>query len=166
MYLDATARFVVHSNAFLAQLAESGLFPSGSLPPEMSEETAFRARSEFYFHYFMTHAGSSPFALILQMFQTPRRARRSILDKAVSYLRWLLYANASRAAGDINLRIIESRRQFERQIRKRLQEVLTSAEQGLALAKEKSAGGKSQIDKEIAKMTAILEAVETLRHVP
>jgi len=162
MYLDATVRFIGHANSFLARLAASGVFPPGSLPSDLSEETAFRARSEFYFHYFMAYASSSPIVWVLDKLRTPGSARRSILNNATNYLHWLLYANTSRVVGDINQRILESRRQFEYQIRKRLQEVSVSAEQGLSLAKSTRQSGEITVRQELQRLNLLGEKLKTV----
>ena len=162
MYLEATTRFVGHANEFLQRLAKSGTLPAGSIPSEIPPEAAFRARSEFYFHYFMRNTSSSPVMWVLNRLRPKTSARRAILEEAQEYVEWLLYANTSRVEGDINQRILESRRLLEHLLRRQLQEVTSSAVKGLVLAKEKQQAGESAVKVELERLTAVAREVESL----
>ena len=152
IYLEATSRFVGHANEFLGRLSKSGIFPEGSLPEEISPETAFRARSAFYFHYFMKQGSASPVVFAIDLLKPKQIARSHILEDGLNYINWLLYANSSRVVGDINQRILESRRQLEYRLKLQLNEVTESARQGLALARSKLQNGDAAVKNEIERL--------------
>src|SRR5262245_4759372 len=89
---------------------------SADPPLLLSSELGFRARSRLYFTELLSTTTRSP----LRWLDTVRPAGgfRAAVDRhAGEYLERLMRSNASRVTGDLDDRVLESRRGLEREVR-------------------------------------------------
>lgn len=153
-FAAVTHRFVTHANQFLERLRESGELPPESLPEMLVAETGLRARSRYHFHSFMTLTSPSLWTWMADWFRTSAGARASAERAAGAFAKRLIDANANRVIGDLDERVTESRRSVEGALRRRLQDVVASAENAARRASQVRDRGADAVRDE-------LQAVET-----
>ena len=119
-------------------------------------------RSEFYFHHFMRYTSTSPFMVIAGVF-VPRKRRLMMMKKELKdYMDWLIYANCSRYIGDINQRIIESRRRIEADFKDRIQFLLERMNSAIEYASLMKSEGEARIKGELENLRYIRSSVESI----
>lgn len=149
-FAAVTERFVDHANAFLERLKRSGELPADVLPAALGAETGLRARSRYYFASFMTLTTPPLWLWIADWFRTEDGARRAARAAAVAFATRLLEVNANRVVGDFDERITESRRGVEGALRRRLREVVETAEKAARRAKDLHRVGSQAVEIELA----------------
>lgn len=162
LYVEATQRFVDLANGFLAKLANSGDPALSSLSLTVSPETGFRVRSRLYYTSMLVLASQTPAGFFLDLLRTRKRELAALERRLGKFLATLIYTNASRIVNDFDDRVLESRRQFESQIRALLTEVTTLAEQALARAKERREQGSQAVQAEVSRIDTLSEHLESL----
>lgn len=155
-FAAVTERFVAHANAFLERLRASGELPSDALAALLVAETGLRARSRYHFASFMTLATPPVWLWLTDWFRSAPGAQSSALRAGLGFAARLLEVNANRVVGDLDERMIESRRSVEGALRRRLQEVVTTAERAARRANEVRDRGAAAIGAEVNAIEARL----------
>ncbi|MGC8926775.1 MAG: dynamin family protein [Myxococcota bacterium] len=120
-------------------------------------------RSEFYFHHFMRYTSSSPLKFLINIFLPKRHRIRVMKGELKEYLDWLIYANCSRYNGDINQRIIESRRRIEADFKRKIDELIGRVNNAVIYADRFAKEGESRIKGEIYKLLSYKSQIEEIR---
>jgi hypothetical protein len=162
LYRAATQRFVDMGNAFLGRLAKSEPSLAG-LPRALDSERGFRVRSGLFYTQMMTLTTRSPLAWLVDRLRTRRSLYRSVEHTASEYLERLLAANSARVRSDFDERVLESRRRFEAEVRKHLQEAHAVAERALERARARRAAGEAEVTAELARIHDLRTSVDALR---
>lgn len=148
-FAAVTERFVEHANAFLERLRTSGQLPGDALPAKLAAETGLRARSRYYFVPFMTLTTPPLWLWLADGLRSEAGARRVAREAAVAFAQRLLEVNANRVIGDFDERITESRRSVEGALRRRLHEVVETAEAAGRRASELRRAGAEAVASEL-----------------
>ena len=168
MYQRLGRRFITHTNAFLARLRSGGRVPEGALD-DLPEESGFRYRSRYYFYSFMSLATPSVFTWLADVVRPAGAERRAVGRDAAAFLERLLETNASRVVGDLDDRVLESRRQLEFEVRRRLRAVVSSAERALSGAEAAEREGQAGVERALARLdrtrAAVVAVLELLTEV-
>jgi hypothetical protein len=162
LYVQATTRFVDLANGFLEQLARAGDPALAGLRCAVGPETGFRLRSRMFYTSLMALTSQSPLGWLLDLVRSRKQQLRAIERSAGQYLERLIAANANRVEGDLNERVRESRRRFQFEIRAAITDVVKSAEQALARAKERRAQGSNVVQAEVDRLTALSRDLDGL----
>ncbi len=161
LYAVATQRFVALVNGLLQSISEEQAADFSHLPRSLDAEQGFRTRSRFFFHDMITIAQpASPLLYSLDALMGVLRVRRWFQRDAEYFLEQLLDTNASRVQGDVEQRVVESRLRLESEVRKRLREVSTSAEQALSKAREMMAAGTNAVASELERLATLREELK------
>lgn len=154
LYVEATSRFVDLANGFLEKLAGSGESAFANLP-KVTLETGFRVRSGLFYTFLMSWTGQGLIGWLLDLIRSRERQLRA-LDRSVGwYLNKLFVANTNRIVSDFNTRVLESRRRFQYEVRKYLQDVAQSTARALDRAKARHHQGRAAVQGEIERITAL-----------
>jgi hypothetical protein len=162
LYIEATQRFVELANNFLGKLASTGDPALSSLPLSVSPETGFRVRSRLYYTSMLVLTSQTPAGFFLDLLRTRERELAALDRRVGKFLGTLIYTNASRIVNDFDDRVLESRRQFESQIRTTLTEVTTLAEDALARAKARREQGSQAVQTEVERIDELSARLEAL----
>jgi len=117
-------------------------------------------KSDFYFHHFMRYTSTSPFKFILGIFIPKKRRILMMKDELKDYLDWLIYANCSRYIGDINQRIIESRRRIEGDFKNRILFLVERMNSAIDYASRMKSEGEARISSELKNLRDMRSFVE------
>jgi len=117
-------------------------------------------KSDFYFHHFMRYTSTSPFKFILGIFIPKKRRILMMKDELKDYLDWLIYANCSRYIGDINQRIIESRRRIEGDFKNRILFLVERMNSAIDYASRMKSEGEARISSELKNLRDMRSYVE------
>lgn len=158
-----TERFVAHANAFLERLRSSGELPPDALPDVLVAETELKTRSRYYFFSFMTLATPSVWTWLGDWFRSSEGARASARRAALAFATRLLEVNANRAVGDLGERLREGRRSVEGALRRRLREIVTTAERAAQRAAEVRELGAEAVRDEVRALDERLARLSSLR---
>jgi GTP-binding protein EngB required for normal cell division len=161
LYRQAAERFARLTNDFLQRLSATDEVFSG-LPREVHPELGFRTASRLHYTSMMHLTGRSPLRWMLQGLLPPALARRSIEVDTGAYLHRLVETNASRVLGDLDERVLESRRRMEKEIRSYLRLVCESAQRALDRAKAHWAAGHGAVEAELQRLDALRQRVRQL----
>lgn len=161
-FAAVTERFVEHANAFLERLKASGGLPADVLPARLAAETGLRARSRYYFASFMTLTTPPLWLWIADWFRSEDGARRAARAAALAFAKRLLEVDANRVVGDFDERITESRRSIEGALRRRLREVVETAEVAARRAAELRRSGSDAVETELAALDRRIAALGAL----
>ncbi len=157
LYRDAAHRFVELGNELLGRLMEpdmTGTAGATALDPE----AGFRVRSRLYYTDLMT-LDPGPGSWIPDLFRGRDATLRAVASDGASYMDRLLETNSSRIVGDLNERVLESRRQLETQIRKALRAAMEGAERALDRARATQAAGSEAVALEVQRLERLREEV-------
>ena len=157
-----TERFVDHANAFLDRLRTSGQLPADSVPARLAPESGLRARSRYYFHSFMTLTTPPLWLWLADWFRSDDGARRAARVAGLAFAKRLLEVNANRVVGDFDERITESRRSVEGALRRRLNEVIETAEMAARRASELKRAGAEAVELELQQIDRRRSALASL----
>jgi len=161
LYVEATSRFVDLANGFLEKLASSGE-PAFANLPTVTLETGFRVRSGLFYTFLMSWTGQGLIGWLLDLIR-PRENQLRALDRFFGwYLKTLFVANTNRIVNDFNTRVLESRRRFQYEVRKYLQEVAQSTARALDRAKARHHQGRDAVQGEIERITALQRRLAVL----
>jgi hypothetical protein len=161
-FAGVTARFVGHANALLDGLRASGQLPAGALAAPVVLDATLRAPSRYYFLDSLP-SGAAPGAGWMDALRTDAAVRAASLRAATQFAEWLLQLNANRVAGDLDERVVESRRRVEGALRRSLEEIATTAEEAASrarAARERGEGAVSQAVETVEGRLAELDAIE------
>ncbi len=122
-------------------------------------DTSMCSKSDFYFHHFMRYTSSSPLNLLINLFLPARSRLTRMKGELKDYLDWLIYANCSRYNGDINQRIIESRRKIEADFRKMITDIVERTNEAINYAESVVREGEGKVDSEVKKLLALKDEV-------
>ncbi len=126
-------------------------------------DVSMSTKSDFYFHHFMRYTSSSPFSILLNIF-LPKRKKLSLLkDELKDYLDWLIYANCSRYNGDINQRIIESRRKIESDFNRTISEIIEHTDKAVDYADMFVKEGEGRVENEVKRLMEFKQELINLR---
>lgn len=166
-YRELANQFVETANGFLVRLADSGVPGLERLPRTLDPEQCFRTAGEFRFTELLSEAhGVAPLQWLLDVAR-PRAARHGPLQRAaVAYLRRLFEVNGARVQNDMRLRVFESRRLLETEVRGILQRVYDSADRALARARDLHAAGADAVVAQIHVLEEARSTIEALRPLP
>jgi GTP-binding protein EngB required for normal cell division len=162
LYVEATQRFVDLANNSLAKLADTGDPALSSLPLAVSPETGFRVRSRLYYTSMLVLTSQTPAGFFLDLLRSRERELAALERRVGRFLATLIFTNASRIVNDFDDRVLESRRQFEFQIRKMLTEVTALAEHALARAKERQEQGSQAVQAEVERIDSLSARLDAL----
>lgn len=155
LYRAAADRFVAIANEFLERLARAQPELAAACQP-LEPELDFRVRSRFFQHEHLHLTGRSPLDWLADRFRSDDEIRRAAVRRADRYVRRVARTNASRVQNDLARRFLGSRERLERDIERRLDELLGSAVRALERARAILAEGTGARDAE-------LERIEGLR---
>ena len=156
LYRGAADRFVTIANEFLERLARAQ--PElGEVSHPLDRELDFRVRRRFFQHEHLHLTGRSPLDWLADRFRSDPEIHRAAERRAERYVRRLIRTNASRVQNDLLRRFLGSRERLEREIERRLDEVLGSAERALDRARTILASGTAARDGELARIEAFRE---------
>jgi hypothetical protein len=154
LYMAASQRFVALVNGLLQRISEEQATEFSHLPRSLDAGPGFRTRSRFFFHDMITVAQpASPLLYSLDSVMGVLHVGAWFQRDARHFLEQLLDTNASRVQGDVEQRVVESRRRLEAEVRQLLSEVSSSAEQALSQAREVIAAGTSAVAGELERLT-------------
>jgi GTP-binding protein EngB required for normal cell division len=162
MYREASMRLASRANDFLGQWVASGIPGMDALPQALEPETGFRMRSHLYYTELMRLTGTGPLGFVLDTLRPPDRAHRAVLRDVGAYLERLLTTNSSRIAGDLDERVMESRRSMEGEIRSRLRQLVTTGEHALERARKQHALGARAVEEELHRLERLLQEIRSL----
>lgn len=160
-YRAAVGRFVAMVNDFVRDFrAESSVGEASTvLPDELAFEEQLRAKRSFYFHDFenlATPAGIGPLMEQAALALLPRSvAARRIDLRARGFLMRLLETNAFRVEGDLNERVLESRRALESELRLALSDARAVASRALERARASHAAGTEAIESALTRLRRV-----------
>jgi GTP-binding protein EngB required for normal cell division len=166
MYRQTGDRFVELANGFLRRLAASGEPSLASLPRAVSPELGFRTKSRLYYTELMRLTSPPPLSWLKNLVSRRAAFLRSTEREAGAYLERLLSTNSARIQGDLEERVLESRRRLESEIRSSLTEVYASAERALERARERRAAGGEAVEQELCRIDALRDRVAGLQPYP
>ncbi len=158
-YREAMERFVDVINGFERRLASvPGL---GELSgPGLDAE--LRTRSRLHYTAMLTVAPTFTGSRLLDLLRSKAGRRRAIERAAGRYLERLLEVNSARIKNDFVERVLESRRLLEADLRRRLRELLDSAEQALTRAHATRTAGAAVVEARLASIAALRSQAERL----
>jgi GTP-binding protein EngB required for normal cell division len=162
MYQHTAQRFVELANAFLGRLSAAGEAPSLELPPLLCSERGFRVSSRLYFTELLSTTTRSPLRWLLDTVRPAGSFRAAVDRHAGEYLERLMRSNASRVTGDLDDRVLESRRGLEREVHERLRDGHRAAQRALQRAQHHRALGEAAVAEELARTTAARARVEAV----
>jgi hypothetical protein len=162
MYQHTAQRFVELANVFLGRLSAAGEGPSLELPPLLSSERGFRVRSRLYFTELLSTTTRSPLRWLLDTGRPAGSFRAAVDRHARGYLERLMRSNASRVTGDLDDRVLESRRGLEREVRERLRDGYRAAQRALQRAQHHRALGEAAVAEELARTRAARARIEAV----
>jgi GTP-binding protein EngB required for normal cell division len=157
-YREATERFVELANGLLRRLAVSE--PRLADLPLVATSSALGGKRRFYFTAMMRLTARTPWDVLVDLFAPPRYRRERLIAEATSYLDRLLETNTSRVAGDLDDRLLESRRELEAEVRARLTVLVSSASRALDRARELRAAGHAAVRGELQRLKGLRARVE------
>jgi len=161
LYVEAMGRFTDLANDFLERLASAD--PAlAALARSIEPETGFTYRSRLYYTSLLTLTTRSPVGWFLDLARSRERQLRALDREVGAYLEMLVYVNASRVVADFDDRVLESRRRFQAEIRRALAQVVTSAEDALARAKERRAQGTRAVRQELLRIETLSDRLTAL----
>ncbi len=160
VYARVANRFVEMANALLRDLAliESSL---ADLPP-LATPVALEGRRRFYFTEMMTLTATSPWRSALEAVLPSSRRRDAIRARADRYLERLLDTNASRVMGDLDERLTDSRRDLAREIRSRIDTLVTSTHRAAERARTLRTEGQTAVERERIRLQALRARLERI----
>lgn len=151
-YRQATQRFVVLANEFLASLTTSADSSFARLPASLEPEAGFRAPRQFYFASLMHLTGVPPWTWLFDRVGPRAAVVRAVGRRAAQYADRLLASNASRVTFDLRDRVSESRRALESELRFLLEEIVAAAMRALAAARQAREGGEAATAAELQRL--------------
>ncbi len=163
-FAAVTERFVIHANAFLDRLADSGQLPADLMPVKLIAEAGLRARSRYYFASFMTLGTPLLWLWIADWFRSGASARAAAREAGFAFAKQLLEVNANRVVADFDERITESRRGVEGTLRRTLQETVATAENAAARAREVRQRGAAAVERALLTLDAQTQRLAELSH--
>ncbi len=117
--------------------------------------------SGFYFHHFMRYTSSSPFKYIFNIFLPKKKKILLMKDELKDYLNWLIYANCSRYNGDVNQRIIESRRRIEADFKNMIDRLISRTDDVISYTEAIVKNGENRVNTEVENLFSLRgEALE------
>jgi dynamin family protein len=156
-YREAMTRFVEVVNGFRARLAAApgleGLSPAGV-------DVGLRTASRLHYTRMLRVAPWSARRSLLDRLRSRRRRLRAIQRAAGGYLERLLDVNSMRVKNEFLERVSESRRLLETELRDRLRELASSAEQALERARQTRSAGAAAVDARLISIAALRSRVE------
>jgi GTP-binding protein EngB required for normal cell division len=161
-FVAVTERFVSHANAFLERLRAAGQLEAEALPPDLAPERAFRARSRFTFASFMARTTPPAWRWLADWFLPAAQMRAAVRAAGLSFAARLLEANGNRVVGDFDERITESRRGVESALRRRLLEVVGTAEAAAQRAAALRQQGAEAVSAEVHRLEGQLARLASL----
>ncbi len=161
-FAAVTERLVTHANAFLGRLRTSGDLSPGALPEMLLAESCLRARSRYCFHSFMTLTSPPMWTWLSDWLRTVPSAQARAGRAGLDFAQRLLEVNTRRVVGDLNERVVESRRGVEWTLRQRLQELVVTAENAARRASELREKGAAAVQEEVGAIDARLARLERL----
>jgi GTP-binding protein EngB required for normal cell division len=163
LYREAAERFTELANGFLDRLASSGEPALAALPRMLGPEAGFRVGSRFYPTELLTLTARSPLDWLLDVVRLRAAALRAVTREAGNYLERLLRVNASRVTGDLDERVLESRRRLESEIRSYLLDLHQSAQRALEVARVRWVAGADARRAELERLDALRRQASTLQ---
>jgi hypothetical protein len=94
------------------------------------------------------------------------RLARRVRRHAADYLRELVYVNTMRIVGDLQDRVLGSRRSLEHQISERLTEAVAAGERALAAAREHHAAGSAAVADELNRLEQLRAELQAAAEPP
>lgn len=162
LYRQATERFVLHANGFLARFDASADAAASGEPALVGPEIGFRVRSRLHYTDLWGRARPSPFARLIDPFRSRERLLAAVTSDAGAYLAALLETNTARIKNDLNHRVLESRRLLEGELRAHIEHAHGTAGRALQRARAAQAAGRETVDAEKARLAALRRRLETL----
>jgi hypothetical protein len=148
-FAAVTERFVDHANQFLERIRVSADLPPDALPELLNAEAGLRARGRYFFRSFMTDATPPMWTWVSDWFRSEVGAREAARRAGFGFAERLLEANSNRVVGDLDERMVESRRAIEGAIERRLRVLVTTAEQAIRRANEIRENGAAAAQDEV-----------------
>jgi hypothetical protein len=166
-YRQATVRFVDLGNELLERLAESDMTELAAVPHALDAEDGFRVKSRFSFAELIELAQpASPLRWLADVALGLTGAHRVIERDARRFLERLLDTNTARIQSDILNRLEESRNRLERDLRRRLREVVRIAERALTQARQAQQVGTAAVSEAIGRLDGLEREIRALRPGP
>ncbi len=147
-----TTRFTAEANEFLEQLRSSGRLPADSQLAPLEPQTELRARSAFCFLDLVREEEVSALTRLRDTWRSDADLKVSAERYSSAFLRRLLEVNANRVVGDLDDRILESRRAVEGGLRRRLESLVTTAIGALERADELRRQGESSVKEKLQQL--------------
>jgi GTP-binding protein EngB required for normal cell division len=160
VYARLATRFVEMANALLRDLARVER-PLAALPA-LTAPTALEGRRRFYFTEMMTLTATSPWRAAMEAVLPSRSRRDAIRARAERYLERLLDTNASRVIGDLDERLTESRHELAKEIRSRIDTLVTSTRRAAAHARTLRDEGQTAMERERSRLLALRARLERI----
>jgi GTP-binding protein EngB required for normal cell division len=161
LYAAVTQRFVNQVNLLLRQAAQRQPDQFPCLSHELDAQQGFRIRSRFYFQDMISIAQpASPLVYASDVLLGAIHINYFFRKAANDFLEQLLDTNAARVQGDLEQRVVESRRLLEEQVRQLLRDVSKTAEQALVRARALMETGSVAIQSELARLQAFRDEIE------
>lgn len=155
-YGHIAKRFEDLANDFLSRIRGLAGPELAYLPNELGSRQNFRSRSEFRFYDFVHVAmPASPLRYMADLVLSLIRAHSVIDAEAHEFLDRLLETNSERVRNDLENRVAESRRQFERELRNTLRELGAVAERALSRARSVHAAGTGAVESSMRRLAGV-----------
>lgn len=140
MYANAAGRLTELAHGFARRLGEQSF---ADLHDRIDFDQGFRTRRRFFFTNLSGLTGRVPGASVLDAFRRHSRFQQSVTRGAETFLLRLLESNSARVVNDLIDRVVESRRALEAEIRRQLENAVSSAE--AAASRARVAKGEGEI---------------------
>jgi GTP-binding protein EngB required for normal cell division len=162
-YRSATGRFAEYGARTLERLGRVAGLDSSTFHLDGEPVEGFRTKRGFYFSDLLyRHDPPRPWRHWADRLLPVRTSRRRVIAAADCYLADLLHVNASRVEGDLNDRVLESRRRLEAEIAALLREASEGAEQALDRARRARSAGEGAVLAAVSAVERRLQAVSEL----
>jgi len=137
-------RLVEDANRFLDGLVAAGV-PPDAMPEPLVPDPTLDPRTTYYFYRGVEGGSVRLGARLADRLRTAPARRRAALRAATSLAARLLDVNTRRVIGDLDERVIETRRRIEAALRARLDDVVRIGRDAIAMATARRAEGESAI---------------------
>jgi len=162
-YHRITKRFFDLANEFLSKYAGMKDGDSIALPEQLPNGGGFDAPSGFHFlDYIALAEPASPLRYAADLVLAAARGHAVIAADAHSFVDLLLETNTERVRNDLDRRVAESRKQLEKQIRRTLRGLTSTAEQALERGQSAAAMGVAGVTLGLDKLAAVESELDAL----
>lgn len=158
LYAKTVQRFTDRANAFLKNIATSGVVLP-ELPPALEADVTLRETGELYYTHLMRLTGPSLGTWLLDLLGSTASVERRIARDSLAYADRLLVANGSRVIYDMRDRLSQSRAAQQARLGRHLRAASQDARRALEHARRVLNRGTEAVTDEVQRLTLLQEIV-------